>query len=477
MYSRKRFHLSADLISCFILATFIIITLAACEPQPAIIIPTLMQLPTAEPTSTAEPVTAVAALPPTWTPTDAPTSTPTATDTPMPTATETASITPSAPATTTPTPSLTPTAQGDAFVSGANGVNLRPGPGRDYQPPLALLPPGTELHLIGRTETGSWFEVETLTGLSGWVSANLIEIRADAPGVPVTFTQPPTQITPYIGLDPTLAAQEAQQQPPPAPISTGAPVSINPAMVGANSEYLFSVSQRTRQIYQQGQTQGNRANVFSKVGDSITASQPFLLPFSGGDYDLGQYGHLHASIDYFSGSFAASSMAASSAFNAAAVLSSIWADESRCQPNESPLACEYRLTRPAFAVIMLGSVDVQIYGADVYRQSMQAVVDLSIARGVVPILTTFPNGPGYYDSESETFNAIIRDIAAAEQIPLINLRSAAQRLPNNGCGSDRYHLSAGGNRLNFTGEEWEYGLTLRNLLTLQALDLLRRELS
>ena len=44
-----------------------------------------------------------------------------------------------------------------------------------------------------------------------------------------------------------------------------------------------------REIYRRGQQQGNRADVFSKVGDSITATAMFLTPFGDGNYDLGEY--------------------------------------------------------------------------------------------------------------------------------------------------------------------------------------------
>lgn len=438
--------------------------LSGCDTPPDILVPTLMLLPS--PTEIADRPT----LPPTWTASPAPTET--ALGSPTPTATDT--LTPSqtwTPVdTATPTSTLPPTPQGDAAVIGANGANLRPGPSRQYTPPVALLPTATELRVIGRNASATWYEVATFDGLSGWVSADLIDIRPTAVNIPVTWVEPPTPVIPFVGVDPSIP------QPPTSPASSIAYPPADPGMLSANSEYLFTVSQQTRQIFNNGQSLGNRANSFTKVGDSITATQPFLLPFAGSDYDLGAYVHLQESIDYFRGSFDAGSMAASSAFNAAAVLSSVWVDEMRCSPNESPLVCEYRTKKPAVAIIMLGSVDVQIYGVEEYRAAMEQVIATSISFGVIPVLTTFPNGGGYYDNECEQFNNVIRDLASANGLPIIDLRAAAGRLPNNGVGPDKYHLSVGGNRVNFTGEEWQYGLTLRDLLTLQALDLLRRDL-
>jgi hypothetical protein len=64
-------------------------------------------------------------------------------------------------------------------------------------------------------------------------------------------------------------------------------------------------------------------------------------------------------------------------------------------------------------------------------------------------------------------------------VPLINLWRAARDLPGYGLIAGYTHLTAGGmqgGRIQFTnGEEAQYGYALRNLLTLQTLDMLRRE--
>jgi hypothetical protein len=91
------------------------------------------------------------------------------------------------------------------------------------------------------------------------------------------------------------------------------------------------------------------------------------------------------------------------------------------------------------------------------------------------VLTTFPMAPDHmYYEKSLQFNMVILDLARSNGIPLINLWRAARSLPDNGLGPDRYHLSQGPTYYTFTGEENLYGLTLRNLMTLQALDELRR---
>lgn len=174
-------------------------------------------------------------------------------------------------------------------------------------------------------------------------------------------------------------------------------------------------------------------------------------------------------------SFHQTSLAASSAFNAAAVLDPIWANPAFCQPGESPLLCEYRVMRPAVSVIMLGSVDVQIYDTYTFQVSMTQVVQATINQGIIPVLTTFPTGPNYHEPTALEVNGIILDIAQQEQIPVINLWRAARSLPEGGLQEDDFHLTArGDNFQSFSGDERVYAQTLRNLLTLLTLDSLRQ---
>lgn len=422
----------------------ITIALAACQPDSTTIqLPTLAVLPSLTPTA-ADLIVQVN-LPPTWTPTDTPTTTSTATHTP--TITNTPTPTSTATNTLTPTSTFTPTPMGDARVSGINGVNLRSGPGTRFSPALALLEPDTELILTGRTANSLWYQIQTFDGRSGWVSASLVEARVDPALLAVNWIDTPTPLPLVVALPPAGNA---------------------PAITG-------SISQRAIQIYRQGIQRGNNPAAFSKVGDSITANQPFLAAFASGNYELGSFGYLQETIDYYRGSFGRASQAASSAFNAAAVLSEIWADPNLCAPNESPLACEYRLNRPSIALIMLGSVDMQLYSVSEYEGYMTSIVQVSINHGTIPVLTTFPNRQDFYWNESVAFNDVIRRIAGREQIPLIELREPALALPDNGVGPDKFHLSQKDNRrVVFNNDEHQWGLSLRDLLTLQMLDTIRR---
>jgi hypothetical protein len=248
---------------------------------------------------------------------------------------------------------------------------------------------------------------------------------------------------------------------------------------------------QVRAIFEMGQQLGNRSDVFTTVGDSNTTNGDFLRPIGlDGDYcELGDYDELQTTIDYYSttpptesdaNSFTRESIAADRGFSTYSALDPFWADTSLCQPNESPLTCEYRVTHPSISLIMLGQIDINYAGTDLpaYRENMEQIVTTTIGQGVIPVLSTivFLRDRDVYPLSLQ-FNMVILDLADEYQVPLINLWRAVQPLPDTGIGPDRSHLRAVVGRFcSFDGAETELGGTLRNLLNLQMLDLLRREL-
>lgn len=456
------------------------ILMSACSVTPQdTTLPTIAVLPSVTITPTPIPTRALRQidnnLPPTWTftPSATATQTPGATSTSLPTWT----LQPS----TTNTVTATGTPSSDAIVSNEAGVHVRTGPSIRFNPPLETLDQNDPINILAISPERDWLKVQTSSGQIGWVFFDLITLNRELrPDLPEEFIPTPTaslqpivqlQITPgdliVLGVGGVVATVDTSP-------STGGASTVN---TGAAN--VISVSNRTRQIYQAGLAKGNNPRVFAKVGDSITNNQPFMNGFGTQEYDLGAYGYLQASIDFFdNGAFVRNSIAAESGFNAAAVLDAIWAPAGTCYANESPLACEYRVSNPSIAMIMYGSVDVQLYGANAFQSYLNQIVQATISRGIIPVLTTFPNGGDYYPSQAEEFNNVIRSIAATEQIPLIEFRNPALNLPNRGVGDDKFHLSMNGTSyyIALSGDQNLYGLTLRNLLSLQALDDLRREL-
>lgn len=231
------------------------------------------------------------------------------------------------------------------------------------------------------------------------------------------------------------------------------------------------ISARTLDIYAAGLVAGNDPTAFSTVGDCITAIYPFMVGFDTGEYHLGAYGYLQSTVDQFNESFGRGSQASGNNFTTATVLDPMWTSDRICEVGETPLACEYRLTNPSIAVIMLGTNDVTRFGVDLYRDFLTDILDYTIEQNIVPVLTTFPTLPNYYATQSELFNAVVVELAEEYDIPLIDLRSAVADLPDHGMNLDGLHPSnRGDNFIDFRGEQYQYGMTMRDLITLQMLD-------
>lgn len=259
--------------------------------------------------------------------------------------------------------------------------------------------------------------------------------------------------------------------------------------------FINFTTETVKEIYARGLEFGNRPQVFTKIGDSDTTQGGFLRPMGMGSYpgfycDLGEYEALQESINYYSSvsplkglrnSFDSDSIAAHKGFSSFSLLDYMWAESELCVFGELPTECEYRVVRPASVVIMLGVMDIQYFTADEYKANMAQIIEKSSEMGVIPILTTFvvmrERSTDKLDwGKSILFNNALLDLAEEYEIPLINLWREAQRLPDSGIGLDETHLAyPTGQFCDFTGAQDLYGGTLRNLLTLIALDMLRRD--
>ena len=434
-----------------------------------------------------------------------PTSTlPFSTDTPSP------AVEPSA----TPTPLATPTLAGPVMAQvSADGERLRfrQSPGTAGQI-LAYLHALTPLTLLGRTEDNVWVEVIIPGGDQGWVMAKWLDLAegVNLAGLPVTAvpvdaspapppsTRAPTQVPPTVTPRPTSAGAATPTTGMPSPTSP-APTTTNPPALPPPTEtatpiilptpaptqvpiypYVSGISEHARQIFLQGQALGSRAEVFSKIGDSITVSPVFLIPIGTGNYQLHEYSYLQPAVDYYSttwartsNSFSNSSLAAKVGWTSGAVLNPANADPVNCFAGESPLACEYRAVKPAVAIIMLGTNDVPGVSTAVFERNMRRIIETTISMGVIPVVSTIP--PMHrvgIDGRVEEFNAILARLTREYDVPLVDYWSALQGLPNDGLGSDGVHPSwaPDGNSANFTPEYLQYGMTVRNLTALWALD-------
>jgi hypothetical protein len=275
-----------------------------------------------------------------------------------------------------------------------------------------------------------------------------------------------------------LAAQEPTPTlaPIPDPVLGELDLDTIAAIDMAAYPVVPEISEQALAVYRQGLAQGNDPHSFVKVGDCMTHHPRFLIPLGEGDYDLGEYEDLQPVIDHFSSEelnpFSRESQAAAGGFNTASILDSMWANPNFCEAGESPLECEFRIMQPGIALIMFGTNDVQYLSEEQFDYFLRSIVAETLRNTTLPILSTFPYRPEFPD-KSVLFNQIVVQVALDYDVPLINLWRALEPLPNQGIDEEETtHMSEppDGAVCYFTGENLEAGFTVRNLVTLQALD-------
>jgi hypothetical protein len=225
------------------------------------------------------------------------------------------------------------------------------------------------------------------------------------------------------------------------------------------------VSETARELYRRGQANGNHPHAFSKIGDGEISAEWFFTAFDLGEgyYDLGSYQNLIPVIEQFRGSFDRIGLAAKRGFNTHRILDPSGSDLDLCESGESPLNCELRLHRPAFAILSLGTN--QVWQPEEFEEGMRQILDILLSQNVVPILST----KGDNLEGDHRINRIITCLAREYDVPVWNFWSAIQPLPNHGLQPDLEHLTYG--ITNFDDHHaLQSAWTVRNLTALQALD-------
>jgi hypothetical protein len=220
------------------------------------------------------------------------------------------------------------------------------------------------------------------------------------------------------------------------------------------------------------------------VGDSITVNAGFLTPFGMRQYVLHDHSYLQEAINHYESGwarthtpFANVSLAAGVGWSSLHVVDPSMANEALCDEEETPLECEYRHVKPSVAIIMLGTNDVPGISNLAYEAAMREIIEISLEKGVIPVITTIPpmHRTGM-ESRVATFNSILANLANEYEIPLLDYWSALQNLPNQGIGSDGVHPTRAPGLEDgvLSAENLRYGIPMRNLVTLQALDAIWR---
>lgn len=267
---------------------------------------------------------------------------------------------------------------------------------------------------------------------------------------------------------PNLAAT-----PSPTQIEGSEPTQSTPLAEGEWMSFpvIPELSERALEIYTNGIKRGNDPHAFSKVGDCQNVPSMFVSIFDHpGFYTLGEdYAYLTDTIEWYQGSFLRESEAVRRGFNAASVVSPVWADPEVCEIGEDPLDCELRLYNPSVAIV---SLETWWAGdPDNYEKYVRQILEKLIDGGVLPVLATKADNL----EGDHRINGILAALAHEYQIPIWNFWLAVQPLPNHGLMDDGFHLTFAPNEFDdpqVMKSAWPW----RNLTALQVLDAVRNTL-
>ncbi len=296
--------------------------------------------------------------------------------------------------------------------------------------------------------------------------------------IPLAAADTPTLSPPPTSTPKRIASSTATFTPAPtmtaAASNTGTPTHLPPLPTPAelNGVPLDSVivlppevQEHIRQIFAAGQARGRNARAFSKLGDSTIEDPYFMGRFDGGPYNLGPYGYLQPTIDYYAGSFGRDSIAVQIGLHTWSVFDPMFADPDLCRANEHMLACEFRLHNPSVLFIRLGSNDVGL--PDLTETSLRRIIDYCLEQGVIPILGTKADR---FEGRDNFNNNLLRQLAAEYRVPLWDFDLIAQTLPGRGLAGDGVHLT-GLSTTDYTQPQaLQRGYGVHNLTALMMLD-------
>ena len=220
--------------------------------------------------------------------------------------------------------------------------------------------------------------------------------------------------------------------------------------------------------------------VLMKVGDSNSVNNNMVKCFAEpAKVNLDGRDELQATIDYFNmklvagaPSFARDSLATEVGRTASWAISG----------SPSPMSQEISAINPRFALVSYGTNDMQQGATHLsalfpFYDNYTALLDELMGQGIIPIVTGLPpRGDNATATDwARTYNDVSRAIAEARQVPYIDLLQATEDLPSMGLVGDGLHGNvAPDGACTFTDSGLDYGFNMRNYLTIDTLDRVRR---
>jgi lysophospholipase L1-like esterase len=206
---------------------------------------------------------------------------------------------------------------------------------------------------------------------------------------------------------------------------------------------------------------------FLKIGDSITASGDSLRCL--GD-------RLHPPV---AGTElgAAQRAFAPEAFRRVSHAARVgWSVRAAARDGFSALEREAKEVRARFALVQFGTNDVEDQAPHVFGRELLRITDWLLERGIIPLLVTPP--PRRYGRDAARwmprYRLIVRAIAEARRVPLVDYFVAVRELPRAGLAKDGIHPGTyreHGRPLPcaFSPRALEFGYNRRNLIVLEGL--------
>ena len=231
------------------------------------------------------------------------------------------------------------------------------------------------------------------------------------------------------------------------------------------------VKKNVRDIYACSIKLGNNLHAFAKLGDCNFEPPFFLTEFdSAGKYNLGAYSQLQDVVDQYAGSFARNSVGVKIGMHSWSMWDPMWADKTQCEPNESVIACEFRITRPSVVLIRLGTNDGGV--PQLYEKNMRKIVEFAIAKGAIPVIGTKADR---VEGANNAINNMIRQIALDYSIPLWDFDLVASTLPGRGLDQDGIHMTVFPANDYSTATAFRRGHGIQNISALMVLEAVRNE--
>ncbi len=120
------------------------------------------------------------------------------------------------PPTNTPAPTEIPASATPSTpqITTRQGINVRSGPGTNFNPPIGSLAAGQTAPLLGRNPAGDWYKIRYYNA-EAWVFAGLVDVSGDTsslpidPGPPTPLPPTPVPVVPVAPTSPPAATSNA----------------------------------------------------------------------------------------------------------------------------------------------------------------------------------------------------------------------------------------------------------------------------